>query len=108
MTGTLRVTSGKVAFTNISDRDLNEYLYSFPIVTGGISGAGLCSAQIRSCVALIVVSVEENFDMLNFFGKNSTVSDNSFCYCFGDVCLMVSVVFHFWYYVPDGFYMWCP
>ena len=75
LTGNIGGTAGEVAFPNISTRDLNDSLCEFPSVTSGIYGAGLCIAQIKSCVASIVAYVEDIFGMLIILGVNYTVSD---------------------------------
>ena len=64
-----------VAFLNFSARDINASLCEFPILPSGISIAGLCSVKIKSCAVWIVASVEEMFGMMNYLGRNSTVSD---------------------------------
>ena len=49
--GTLRGTSGEVAFLNISARYPNDSLSAFHIVTSGLVGAGFFSARIQSFAA---------------------------------------------------------
>ena len=51
LTVTLIGIYGEVAFTNVSARDLNDYLCEFPSVISGMEVAGLCSAQIKYCAA---------------------------------------------------------
>ena len=51
--------------------------------------------------------MEDICGMLNCFGGNYTVSDILSALVFGDVCLMVSVVFYLFFSVPAVFSMWC-
>ena len=75
LTGTLGGTSGGLEFLNIFARVPNASLCPFPSLTSGLAGDIFWSAQIKSCAAWKVASMEEKFGMLNCLGKNSTVSD---------------------------------
>ena len=67
LTGTIRGTSGEVAFPNIPSRDISYYFCVFTSVNIDMEGAGLCSAWIKSCMAWIFAYVEGILGMLNFF-----------------------------------------
>ena len=51
LTGTLGGTAGGMAFLDVSVKVLNTSLLLFSSLISGISGAGLFSAQIKSCAA---------------------------------------------------------
>ena len=68
-TGTIGGTSGEVAFTNISARDLNDSLCEFTIMTSMLAGSGFCSAWIKYYAAWIVASVEDIFWHVKCFGR---------------------------------------
>ena len=107
LTGTLGGTDGEVDFSNISARNINAYFCVFTSVTCEVECDGFCGAWMKSYVAWIVSYVEDIIDVLNFRGKLYCVWD-SFRSCFGDVCLIESIVFHGWYDVTDILSMWCP
>ena len=54
LTGTLRGTAAGVYFLNISARDISASLCAFPSLTIGLAGAGLYSAEIKSCAACVI------------------------------------------------------
>ena len=72
---TLRGLDLVVAFSDILCSTLRDYVWEYPIVTNVIDGAELRRSQIKSCAEKMDASVDDIFDMLNFGGKNSTVSE---------------------------------
>ena len=92
--GTFRGYAREVAFIKISDRDLNAYLCPFASVSSWTEGAKFFSAQIKYCAAWMIEFVDYIFGMLNFLGRNATVSEIILRSCFGDVYLMEYVLIH--------------
>ena len=106
LTGTLRGTSREVAFTNMSAIYLNASLCGFP--------SSPSVSQVMDYVVNELNTVWHTFLHLWriflacwFFGGKLCWVWDLFRSCFGDVCLMASVLLYVWPYVPAGLSMCC-
>ena len=67
--------------------------WSSPININELVGCGLVSAIIRSFAAYMVASCADMLGMLQWVGKNSTVSQILCALCFWKIDLITSIIF---------------